>query len=111
MAKRSAYSTSKFGIIGFTQSLALEVGRLGVRVNCIAPGAVSGERLDRVLAETSKQTGNTYEALVQNITNGIAMRRLVKPEEVAATAVFLASDDSSGITGQTINCDAGIEMD
>jgi len=111
MAKRSAYASSKFGLIGFTQSLALEVGKHGIRVNCIAPGAVSGERLDRVLMQTSRQTGNTYEALRRNIERQTAMNRLATQEEVAATALFLAGDDSSGITGQTINCDAGIEMD
>jgi NAD(P)-dependent dehydrogenase (short-subunit alcohol dehydrogenase family) len=110
MAVRSAYTVTKWGIIGFTQSLAFEVGKYGIRANCITPGAVEGERLDRVLNKSSKTTGIPYEKLVNNITVQTAMGRLVKPGEVAELAVFLASEQSGGITGQTVNCDLGIEM-
>jgi meso-butanediol dehydrogenase / (S,S)-butanediol dehydrogenase / diacetyl reductase len=104
---RSAYSSSKFAIIGFTQSLAGEVGRYGIRVNAIAPGAVEGERIERVFSIAAKNMGITYEQVVANSNARSALGRMVKPEEVAALAVFLASDESSAITGQTINIDAG----
>lgn len=104
---RSAYSSSKFAIIGFTQSLASEVGRYGIRVNAIAPGAVEGERIERVFNISAKNMGVTYEQVVANSNARSALGRMVKPEEVGALAVFLASEQSSAITGQTINIDAG----
>ncbi|MFC1966633.1 SDR family NAD(P)-dependent oxidoreductase [Chloroflexota bacterium] len=107
---RSPYSTSKWGIISLTQTLAWEVGRYSIRVNCIAPGAVEGDRLERVLRERSKVRGIPFEKVLERESSRSALRRMVKPEEVAALAVFLASEQSSGITGQTINCCAGLEM-
>jgi NAD(P)-dependent dehydrogenase (short-subunit alcohol dehydrogenase family) len=104
---RSAYSSSKFAMIGFTQSLASEVGRYGIRVNAIAPGAVAGDRIERVFRIAAKNTGTTYEQVVANSNARSALGRMVKPEEVAALSVFLASEQSSAITGQTINIDAG----
>jgi NAD(P)-dependent dehydrogenase (short-subunit alcohol dehydrogenase family) len=104
---RSAYSSSKFAIIGFTQSLAAEVGRYGIRVNAIAPGAVEGERIERVFNIAAKNMRVTYKQVVANSNARSALGRMVKPEEVAALAVFLASEQSSAITGQTINIDAG----
>jgi len=110
-AMRSPYSASKWGLIGFTQSLALEVGRYGIRVNCVAPGPVEGDRIERVLRAASKNLGITYEQAVEREVARTSLGRMVKPEEVAALAVFLASEQSSGITGQTINCCGGLEMD
>lgn len=110
LPRRSAYSSSKFAVIGFTQSLAAEVGRYGIRVNSIAPGAVEGERIDRVHNALSKHLGISYEEVIEMSNARAALGRMVKPEEVAALALFLASENSSGITGQTINCDAGTHM-
>jgi len=107
---RSPYSASKWGIIGFTQALAWEVGGCGIRVNCIVPGPVEGDRLERVLREKSKVLGITFEEIMQSTKARSALGRMVKPEEVAALAVFLASEQSSSITGQTINCCAGTFM-
>jgi NAD(P)-dependent dehydrogenase (short-subunit alcohol dehydrogenase family) len=110
LATRSPYNASKFGLIGLSQSLALEVGRYGVRVNCIAPGLVEGDRINRVISGMSEKSGMTYEQVVATWAARTALGRMVKPEEVAALAVFLASEQSSGITGQTINCCGGLEM-
>ena len=104
---RSAYSSSKFAMIALTQSLASEVGQYGIRVNAIAPGAIEGERIRRVLAVHAGKRGVTLEQIITSMTAGSALGRMVKPEEVAELAIFLASDKSSGITGQTINIDAG----
>ena len=108
---RSPYSASKWGLIGFTQSLALEVGKYGIRVNCVAPGPVEGDRIEWVLKKASQNLGISYQQAVKAMTERTTLGRMVKPEEVAALAVFLASEQSSGITGQTINCDAGLRMD
>jgi NAD(P)-dependent dehydrogenase (short-subunit alcohol dehydrogenase family) len=106
--RRSAYSSSKFGLIGLTQSLASEVGQYGIRVNCIAPGAVQGERIQRVIEATAKSMGLTVEEFrAKSSGSPSALGRIVTEEEVADVAVYLASDKSSGITGQTINVDAG----
>jgi NAD(P)-dependent dehydrogenase (short-subunit alcohol dehydrogenase family) len=105
---RSAYSASKFGIIGLTQSLASEVGKYGIRVNAIAPGAVVGERIERVFRIAAANQGITYEQVVAASNSRAALGRMVTPEEVAAVAVFLASEQAGGITGQTINVDAGM---
>ncbi len=110
-ATRTAYSSTKFGMIGLTQSLAMEGGRHGIRVNCIAPGLTEGDRIERVLRKAAELSGRPHEEVVANANRRSALGRMVTPEEVAALAVFLASDRSSGITGQTINCDAGLEMD
>ncbi len=104
---RSAYCSSKFGVVALTQSLACEVGKSGIRVNAIAPGAVEGARIERVFKAAAKNSGISYDDLVTGINNQTALGRMVKPEEVADLAIFLASDHSSAITGQTINIDAG----
>ena len=108
---RSPYCVSKWGLIGLTQSLALEVGKHGVRVNCIAPGPVVGERIEWAMRQLSKNQGISYEQAMANEAARTALGRMVKPEEVGYLAVFLASDKSAGITGQTINCSAGLRMD
>jgi NAD(P)-dependent dehydrogenase (short-subunit alcohol dehydrogenase family) len=108
---RAAYSSSKFGMIGLTQTLAMEGGRHGIRVNCITPGLVEGARIERVMQAASQRSGRPYEEVVATINRRSALNRMVTAAEVANLALFLASDKSSGITGQTINCDAGLEMD
>jgi NAD(P)-dependent dehydrogenase (short-subunit alcohol dehydrogenase family) len=107
LATRSAYSSSKFALIALTQSLASEAGRYGIRVNAIAPGAVEGERIKRVLSIAAKNMGVSYEQVVAGSNARSALGRMVKPEEVADLVIFLASDKSAAITGQTINIDAG----
>jgi NAD(P)-dependent dehydrogenase (short-subunit alcohol dehydrogenase family) len=105
---RTAYSATKFALIGMTQALAREVGPSGVRVNALCPGAVSGELMDRVIAARAAAEGRPPEEIVrQHYTDASALRRWVTPEEVAAAALFLASDAGSSITGQTIKVDAG----
>jgi NAD(P)-dependent dehydrogenase (short-subunit alcohol dehydrogenase family) len=110
-ANRSPYAASKWGIIGLTQTLALEVGKYGIRVNCIAPGPVVGERIEWAMRKVSQSQGISYEQAVANEVARTALGRMIKPEEVGYLAVFLASDKSAGISGQTINCSAGLRMD
>jgi NAD(P)-dependent dehydrogenase (short-subunit alcohol dehydrogenase family) len=107
MGTRSAYCSSKFAIIAFTQSLASEAGRYGIRVNAIAPGAIEGKRIERVFDIAAKNQGVTREDIIAASNARSALGRMVKPEEVANLAVFLVSDQSSAITGQTINIDCG----
>jgi len=109
-ALRSSYCTSKAGIIGLTKSLAWEVGKYGIRVNCVAPGLVEGDRIERVNRAKSRASNMTFEEITESCKARSPLHRMAKPEEVAALIVLLASDQSSGITGQTINCCTGITM-
>lgn len=91
----SAYAAAKGGIIGFTKAVAKEVAYLGINVNAIAPGYVDTDMTKRVFR------GKLREGLEAKI----AMGRLATPEDICGTAVFLASDDSSYLTGQIIIVD------
>ena len=103
---RSPYCVSKWGVMGLTETLAVEVGQYGIRVNCVSPAAVKGERLMNVVAGRSKATGVPFEDLMSKITANYSLQRPTEEAEVEAAEVFLASDESSGITGHTlvVNC-------
>jgi NAD(P)-dependent dehydrogenase (short-subunit alcohol dehydrogenase family) len=96
----STYSAAKAAIIGFSKALAKEVARFKISVNCVAPGIVASER---ILAEWSREKIENYE-------KEIFWGRLGKPEEIANAVLFLASDDSNYITGQTIVVDGGLSL-
>jgi NAD(P)-dependent dehydrogenase (short-subunit alcohol dehydrogenase family) len=110
-ANRSPYAASKWGLIGLTQSLALEVGQYGIRVNCIAPGPVVGERIEWAMQKVAKSQGISYEQAVANEVARTVLGRMTEPEEVGYLAVFLATEKAASITGQTINCNSGLRMD
>lgn len=105
-AAHSAYSASKWGIIGLMASIALETGQYNVRANCISPAATATEGFYEGMHEIARQKAIPYDEFMKMLISNYAMRRLVKPDEIAAAALFLASDDSSAITGQNIivNC-------
>jgi NAD(P)-dependent dehydrogenase (short-subunit alcohol dehydrogenase family) len=105
---RSAYSATKFALIGMTEAVAREVGPRGVRVNALCPGAVSGALMERVIAARAAAEGRPAEEIIRrDYTDNAALRRWLSPEEVAEAALFLASDASSAITGERIRVDAG----
>lgn len=105
---RSAYSATKFALIGMTEAVAREIGPSGVRVNALCPGAVSGELMDRVIAARAAAEGRPPEEIIRrDYTDSAALRRWLSPEEVAEAALFLASDASSAITGERIRVDCG----
>jgi len=109
MPMRSPYCASKLGLLGLTQSLALEVGKYNIRVNAICPGSVTGGRMERVWQERAAATGTTYEEQVQEEKSVSPLGRLITGEDVAKTAVFLASDECSE-TGQVLNVSVGVAM-
>jgi 3-oxoacyl-[acyl-carrier protein] reductase len=96
-AGQANYASSKAGIIGFTKSIALELGSRNIRCNAIAPGFIETE-----------MTGQLDEKTVQSWRDAIPLKRGGKPEDVARTAAFLASDQSDYITGQVIQVDGGM---
>jgi NAD(P)-dependent dehydrogenase (short-subunit alcohol dehydrogenase family) len=110
-ALRSAYAASKWGMIGLTRSLALELGPNDITVNAIAPGSTRGDRIEAVVQARAAALGRTPEEIEREFfLEQNALRRMVEPEEIAATAMFLASDEARNITGETITVSAGFRL-
>jgi NAD(P)-dependent dehydrogenase (short-subunit alcohol dehydrogenase family) len=108
-ANRVAYSASKWGIIGFTKTLSIELGAYGIRVNAILPGAVDGPRLQRVFEGRAKLSGQTVEYEAKAIMVNQSLKSLVDPRDIAALAVFLASDAGKSISGQSLPIDGDMQ--
>jgi 2-hydroxycyclohexanecarboxyl-CoA dehydrogenase len=102
----ATYSAAKAGVIGFTKAIARESARFGVRGKAVAPGPIETPLLN----SAPEQPGALGERLKQGMVAATAMRRIGGPEEVAAAIAFLASDDASYVTGQTLNVSGGLSM-
>ena len=103
---RSPYCCSKAGLIALTETMSIEVGEFNIRVNAISPAAVRGERIINVVKGRAEATGVPFEEIMGKLVENYSLKRPAEESEVAAAAVFLASDESSAITGQTLvtNC-------
>ena len=101
MPMRAPNSTSKYAVRGLTDVLTVELGALNVRVNAILPGLVNGPRGRRVMEEQAKFRGMTLEQYLPFVLHNISMHTMIEMDEIAALAVFLASDHSKHITGQS----------
>jgi NAD(P)-dependent dehydrogenase (short-subunit alcohol dehydrogenase family) len=108
-AFRTPYSAAKWGVIGFTQSLAKELGPANIRVNALLPGIVEGPRMTGVIEARAKQTGVSYEEMERTYLDRVSLRRMVTAEDVAATALFLLSEAGRNISGQSIGVDGNVE--
>ena len=110
---RAPYCAAKWAVIGITQVLAKVVSKHNIRVNCIAPGAVEGDRMVNVWTAQADTLGITYDEAKARATSTVIERMgraMVTADEIAKTAVFLASDESSGIVGRTFAVDAGAAL-
>jgi NAD(P)-dependent dehydrogenase (short-subunit alcohol dehydrogenase family) len=110
MYGRTPYAASKLALVGLVRSLAVELGPHGVRVNLISPGAVAGPRIEAVIREQARAAGVSYDEFLAEAKDITPLKRLVPPEDVAAAAVFLASDASASTTGEDINVSGGLAM-
>jgi len=106
---RAPYAAAKWGVIGLTKTLAMELGPFGIRANAICPGAVEGPRMEGVIAREAAAKGMTPEDLRAGYQAGTSMRTWVRAEDVAAMAVFLASDAATRVSGQVIAVDGHTE--
>jgi NAD(P)-dependent dehydrogenase (short-subunit alcohol dehydrogenase family) len=104
-----AYAASKAGMLGLTRIAAAEAARQGVRVNAICPGPVFETRMSQELgAELSRRMGMDNEKQKEDFIQGVLQGRPQTADEIAAAALFLASDEASAITGQSLNVDGGV---
>jgi NAD(P)-dependent dehydrogenase (short-subunit alcohol dehydrogenase family) len=109
-ALRSPYSTSKWGMIGLSKTLAEEAGPYDITVNTIAPGPIRGPRIDMVIRNRAQGLGRTVEDVEREYVEPSALKRMAEEDDIAAVAEFLASDDARNLTGQTIEVSAGYRL-
>ncbi len=102
----AVYSAAKAGVIGFTKAIAREAARYRVRVNAVAPGPIETPLFDAA----AKVYGEIGERLQRNMIDATQLRRAGQPEEVAAVIAFLASDEASYVTGETLGVSGGLSM-
>ena len=105
------YVASKFAVVGFTQSLAKEVAEHGIRVNAVCPGFVRTSMQEREIAWEAELRGMTPEAVRDEYVSMTPLGRIEEPEDIAKVVVFLASDLSGFLTGESINATGGVLMD
>ena len=107
LAYRVGYCSAKAGQIGMTYGLALELGRHNITVNAIAPGAVAGDRIDRVIQGQADVRGMDVERVRQSLVDRAPLRRMSTAEDISSLAAFLCSDHARNISGQCIPVTAG----
>jgi NAD(P)-dependent dehydrogenase (short-subunit alcohol dehydrogenase family) len=103
---RTPYAASKWGVIGFTKSLSIELGPHGIRVNAICPGSVAGPRIDAVFANKAARRGVAPEVVRDEAIAKTSLRRLVSADDIANAIVFLASPRGANISGHALPVDA-----
>ncbi|MEM7044394.1 MAG: SDR family oxidoreductase [Pseudomonadota bacterium] len=106
---RSPYAASKWAVVGFTKSLAIELGPDKVRVNAICPGAVAGERIDRVIAAKAEARGVPFEEMYQHYANTASMQTMIDPQDIANMMLFICSDAGHLVSGQILGVDGNVE--
>ncbi len=106
---RAPYAASKWAVIGFTKTLAMELGEFGIRANAICPGSVDNERMDRVVALEAEATGRSPGEIREGFVRQASLRRLIGADDIAAMVRFVCSPAGANITGQALSVDGHIE--
>jgi NAD(P)-dependent dehydrogenase (short-subunit alcohol dehydrogenase family) len=104
---RTPYAAAKWAVVGFTESLAAEAGPDKVRVNCIQPGIVEGDRIDRVISAKAEALGVPPEEVRAKMVEGVSLKTTVTPQDIANIALFLATAPGRHISGQAISVCGG----
>jgi NAD(P)-dependent dehydrogenase (short-subunit alcohol dehydrogenase family) len=107
---RTPYAAAKWGVVGFSKSLSMELGEDKIRVNAIQPGVVEGERQDEVIANKARAVGISFEEQRKISLERVSMKQMVSPYDIANMAMYLASPVGATITGQALSVCAGVEM-
>jgi NAD(P)-dependent dehydrogenase (short-subunit alcohol dehydrogenase family) len=106
---RSPYSAAKWGIVGFTRTIAIELGPDRIRCNAIQPGAVEGARIDRVIKAKAEAKGISENAMRNELASIASLKEFVTSDDIASMILFLCSKAGAHVTGQAISIDAGLE--
>jgi len=107
---RTPYAASKWAVVGFTKSLAMELGEAGIRINAIQPGIVEGDRIRRVFENKAKVRGISYDAMIKEALSAVSMRTTVTPQQIADAIVFICSPRGRTISGQAISVCGDTQM-
>jgi 3-oxoacyl-[acyl-carrier protein] reductase len=107
---RTAYSSSKWAIRGLTRTVALEAGPYNINVNALHPGIVAGDRMDRLCREKARRRGWSPEQVYQEYVNEMALRRVTTAADIANAVLFLVSEGSLNMTGQSVTVDGGWDV-
>jgi NAD(P)-dependent dehydrogenase (short-subunit alcohol dehydrogenase family) len=107
---RAAYSSSKWALRGFTRTVALEVGPHNVNVNALHPGIVAGDRMDKLCREKARKRGWTPAQVYKEYEDEMALRRVTVSQDIANAVLYLVSDDSKNMTGQSMTVDGGWDV-
>ncbi len=100
---RSPYAAAKWGVVGFTRSLAMELGEFGIRVNAILPGLVAGERIRRVIENKARALNRSFEDVQEQMLENVSLRTMVTAQQLADQILFLCSPRGRTISGQAIS--------
>jgi NAD(P)-dependent dehydrogenase (short-subunit alcohol dehydrogenase family) len=100
---RTPYSAAKWAVVGFTKSLAMELGPANIRVNAIQPGVVEGDRIDRVIGAKAQALGLSFDEFKERLLSKVSLRRIVSPQDIANMALFLATDAGRNSSGQALS--------
>lgn len=106
---RTPYSASKYGVIGLTETWAMELGPDHIRVNAILPGIVAGDRQERVIAAKAASYGLEHEAMRQRLLSKVSLRAMVTAQDVANQIIFICSSAGAAISGQSLSVCGNVE--
>ena len=106
---RTPYSASKFGVIGLTETWAMELGPSNIRVNAILPGIVAGERQERVIAAKAASYGIPHEQMRQQLLAKVSLRKMVSARDIANQILFICSPAGASISGQSLSVCGNVE--